>query len=745
MKIQYVIINFLILAGLLVLVGRKMVKRIFSDRRARILRELDEVDEIERAAPPEKPDPDRAAMGDESLTAAGESARANLAQEQALAGSGVAQMEAFGERECREIHRIMIQKTKRKFFQVMKENVARTFSQEPYLSRMRAKEAAQVDEILSRIELTPGDMAYLRYHGVLYVTLTSTYKLDPALVKKVDEATTALLDTVGGRTSLWVLEDPSLIGGLRLRIGDTVYDCTVAEELYHFEKSISRAPVTSEEIVGAVLEEFTQKAQTTEPKLHIYQLGRVLQISDGICWMDGLIDIMYGEVVEFDCGERGMVLDIQPQRVGCVVFGEYETIESGSKVRRVGRIASVPVGDALLGRVVNPIGDPIDGEGYIYATEKRPVECRAPGILDRAAVTKPLHTGLKAIDSLVPIGRGQRELIIGDRQTGKTSIALDAIINQKGKDTVCIYVAIGQKDTTIAEIRMRLAQYGAMEYTTIVAATASDSAAIQYMAPFAGTAMAEYFMYAGRDVLIIYDDLSKHAVAYRELSLLLHRPSGREAYPGDIFYLHSRLLERSAHLSEELGGGSITALPIIETQAGDISAYIPTNVISITDGQIFLESELFHEGQRPAINVGLSVSRVGGAAQTKLMKQMSASLRTKLAQYRELADFTQLGTDVDEDTRRTLDAGAHLMEALKQGRFHPLEDWQQALLLFAVSEGCADGVALEDMETFEKGLFAFFEKNCGALADGLKTGKKQTPEQLADIRTALGEYKKSIA
>lgn len=745
MKIQYVIINFLILAGLLVLVGRKMVKRIFSDRRARILRDLDEVDEIERAAPPEKPDPDRAAIDDESLIAAGESARANLAQEQALADSGVAQMEAFGERECREIHRIMIQKTKRKFFQVMKEHVARTFSQEPYLSRMRAKEAAQVDEILPQIKLTPGDMAYLRYHGVLYVTLTSTYKLDPALVKKVDEATTALLDTVGGRTSLWVLEDPSLIGGLRLRIGDTVYDCTVAEELYHFEKSISRAPVTSEEIVGAVLEEFTQKAQTTEPKLHIYQLGRVLQISDGICWMDGLIDIMYGEVVEFDCGERGMVLDIQPQRVGCVVFGEYETIESGSKVRRVGRIASVPVGDALLGRVVNPIGDPIDGEGYIDASQRRPVECQAPGILDRAAVTKPLHTGLKAIDSLVPIGRGQRELIIGDRQTGKTAIALDAIINQKGKDTVCIYVAIGQKDTTIAEIRMRLAQYGAMEYTTIVAATASDSAATQYLAPFAGTAMAEYFMYAGRDVLIIYDDLSKHAVAYRELSLLLHRPSGREAYPGDIFYLHSRLLERSAHLSQELGGGSITALPIIETLAGDISAYIPTNVISITDGQIFLESELFHEGQRPAINVGLSVSRVGGAAQTKLMKQMSASLRTKLAQYRELADFTQLGADVDEDTRRTLDAGTHLMEALKQGRFNPLEDWQQALLLFAVSEGCADRVALDEMESFEKGLFVFFADSRADIVEDLKTGKKQTPEQLDRIRRALDEYKKTLA
>ncbi len=745
MKIQYVIINFLLLAGLLFLFCRKLVARIFTGRRTRILQELDEAERIENSPPPEMPDPAYAAAGDERLAQAGEAARAAVAQERALAESGVARMEAFGERECREIHRIMIQKTKRKFFQVMKDKVAETFSKEPYLSRMRAREPAQIDDILTQIKLTPGDMAYLRYHGVLYVTLTSAYKLDPALVKKVDEATTALLDTVNGRTSLWVLEDPSLIGGVRLRIGDTVYDHTVSEELYHFEKNISRAPVTSDEIVEEVLQEFNEMARTTEPKLHVYQLGRVLQISDGICWMDGLIDIMYGEVVEFDCGERGMVLDIQPQRVGCVVFGEYENIESGSKVRRVGRIASVPVGEGLLGRVVNPIGDPVDGEGYIYAAEKRPVECRAPGILDRAAVSDPLHTGLKAIDALVPIGRGQRELIIGDRQTGKTAIALDAIINQKGKDTVCVYVAIGQKDTTIAEIRSRLAQYGALEYTTIVAATASDSAATQYLAPFAGTAMAEYFMYAGRDVLIIYDDLSKHAVAYRELSLLLHRPSGREAYPGDIFYLHSRLLERSAHLSEELGGGSITALPIIETQAGDISAYIPTNVISITDGQIFLESELFHEGQRPAINVGLSVSRVGGAAQTRLMKQMSASLRTKLAQYRELADFTQLGTDMDPDTKRALDSGAHLMEALKQGRFDPLDDWQQALLLFAVSDGYADGVPLDGMEGFEKGLFAYFEKSCAPLAEQLKTGRKQTPEQLAAIRAALDEYKKTVA
>ncbi len=734
MEIQYVVINFLILVGILVLFGRKTVIGIFKTRREKIDRDLDWAEEVENTPPPV---PEEAVLEEEDLNG-----KNGAAQERALASAKVAQMQSFGDRECREIHRKMIEKTKTKFYQVMKEQVKEVFSKEPYLGRMQALGEAQIDEILSRIELTPGDMTYLKYHDVLYVTLTSAFPLKQDLVRKVDEATTKLLARVGGKTSLWVREDPELIGGLRLRIGDTVYDYTVAEELYHYEKSISRAPITTDEPVEEVLSEFLEKAENFQPKIHVYQLGRVMQVSDGICWMDGLADIMYGEVVEFDCGERGMVLDIQPDRIGCVIFGEYENIESGSRVRRVGRIASVPVGDALLGRVVDAIGNPVDGEGYIYASEKRPIECHAPAILDRAPVSRPLHTGIKAIDSLVPIGRGQRELIIGDRQTGKTAIALDAIINQKGKNTVCIYVAIGQKDTTVAEIKDKLQQNGAMEYTTIVSANASGSAATQYIAPFSGTAMAEYFMYSGRDVLIIYDDLSKHAVAYRELSLLLHRPSGREAYPGDIFYLHSRLLERSAQLSEEMGGGSITALPIIETLAGDISAYIPTNVISITDGQIFLESELFLEGQRPAINVGLSVSRVGGAAQTKLMKQMSASLRTRLAQYRELADFTQFGTDMDEDTKRILDSGARLMEALKQGRFRPLEDWKQALLLFAVSEGYAENVPLEGMSQFEEELFAFFEKARGSLVETLKTGKKADGALLDEIRTALGEFTK---
>lgn len=734
MEIQYVIINFLILAGIIILFCRKTIIGLFSTRRQKILRELDEAEAQEKAELPELP-------ASEPLEASLPESQ-KVAEERLAAEKKLARMKAFGKRECDEIHRIMIDKVKKEFFKVLEKNVEEVFSKEPYLSKMREKEGAIVEKILGMIKLTPGDMAYLKRHDVLYVTMISAHPLDEALVKRVDEATTALLETVGGKTSLWVLQEPSFIGGLRLRIGDTVYDGTVSEELYQFESGIKKEPISSEEAAKEVLAEFSQKACSVVPKIHVYQLGRVLQVSDGICWMDGLADIMYGEVVEFECGERGMVLDIQPDRIGCVIFGEYENIESGSKVRRVGRIAAVPVGESLLGRVVDAVGNPVDGMGHLSYSETRPIEHPAPGIPDRAPVGRPLHTGIKAIDALVPIGRGQRELIIGDRQTGKSAIALDAIINQKGKDTICIYVAIGQKETFVAEIKERLEQQGAMDYTIIVAANASGSAATQYIAPFSGTAMAEYFMYSGKDVLIIYDDLSKHAVAYRELSLLLHRPSGREAYPGDIFYLHSRLLERSAQLSEKFGGGSITALPIIETLAGDISAYIPTNVISITDGQIFLESELFHEGQRPAINVGLSVSRVGGAAQTKLMKQMASSLRTKLAQYRELADFTQLGTDVDEDTKKTLNAGAHLMEALKQGRYQPLEDWMQALLLFAVSEGYADDLSLEETAAFEQGLIAYFGKACVSIVERLKTGAKADQALLEEIRAAMASFSK---
>ncbi len=732
MEIQYVIINFLILVAVLVIVGRKTVKKLFGGRYERINKELDRAEEIEKL-----PVPSSAEFSAETPVA---DCSEDINKAESLVAEKIASIEAFGEREKSEVHRGMIEDARKELFSVMKENVIKLFSYEKYHNAIRALDRQVIDEILKKISLTPGDMAYLKHHDVLYVTLTSAYPLEKDIVEDVDKVTSQMLEAVGGKTSLWVLEDKELIGGLRLRIGDTVYDGTVAEELYQFGKNLSREPIMHGDTVGHLIQEFTEKAESFKPHIHKYQLGRVMTVSDGICWMDGLADIMYGEVVEFECGERGMVLDIQQNRIGCVIFGEFEHIESGSRVRRVGRIASVPVGECLLGRVVDALGNPIDAMGYLPYKETRPIEYKAPGILDRAPVNSPLHTGIKAIDALVPIGKGQRELIIGDRQTGKTAIAIDTIINQKGKDTVCIYVAIGQKDTLVAEIKEKLEAHGAMEYTTIIAVPASASAALQYIAPFSGSAMAEYFMYEGKDVLIVYDDLSKHAVAYRELSLLLHRPSGREAYPGDIFYLHSRLLERAAHLSDELGGGSITALPIIETLAGDISAYIPTNVISITDGQIFLDAELFNEGQRPAVNVGLSVSRVGGAAQTPSMKKVSSSLRTRLAQYRELAEFMQFGSDIDEETKKTLASGRLLTEALRQPRYAPVEDNMQTVLIFAVSEGYADGISPDDMESFERELYSYFREERKELALKLKEAKKFDDELRNELREALSEF-----
>lgn len=732
MEIQYVIINFLILVTVLVLVGRKTVKRIFGGRYEKINKELDRAEEIEKLSVPELNEPSAEVFAVDCSE--------DIKKAESLVAEKIASIEAFREREKSEIHRIMIEAARKELFSVMQENVISLFSYEKYLNEIKALDRTVINEILERISLTPGDMAYLKHHDVLYVTLTAAYPLSQDIIDDVDRVTMQMLEAVGGKTSLWVLEDPSLIGGLRLRIGDTVYDGTISEELYQFRKTLSREPIMHDDTVGHLIQEFTAKAENFTPQIYKYQLGRVMTVSDGICWMDGLADIMYGEVVEFECGERGMVLDIQQNRIGCVIFGDFTNIESGSRVRRVGRIASVPVGECLLGRVVDALGNPIDAMGYLPYKETRPIEYKAPGILDRAPVNAPLHTGIKAIDALVPVGKGQRELIIGDRQTGKTAIAVDTIINQKGKDTVCIYVAIGQKDTLVAEIKEKLEAHGAMEYTTIIAVPASASAALQYIAPFSGSAMAEYFMYAGKDVLIVYDDLSKHAVAYRELSLLLHRPSGREAYPGDIFYLHSRLLERAAHLSDELGGGSITALPIIETLAGDISAYIPTNVISITDGQIFLDAELFNEGQRPAVNVGLSVSRVGGAAQTPLMKKVSSSLRTRLAQYRELAEFMQFGSDIDEETKRTLASGRLLTEALRQPRYTPIEDSMQAILIFAVSEGYADKISPDAVEKFEKDLYKYFLEEKNELLLEMKKAKKFDDKLKASLKEALSIF-----
>ena len=472
------------------------------------------------------------------------------------------------------------------------------------------------------------------------------------------------------------------------------------------------------------------------------EIGTVLTVGDGIVRASGLSNCMAGELLAFENGAYGLAQNLEENRVSIVLLGTDDGISEGQTVKRTGKVVSVPVGDALLGRVVDALGQPIDGKGQVSAYEYRPIERHAPGICDRQPVKEPLQTGIKAIDSMIPIGRGQRELIIGDRQTGKTAIAVDTIINQKGKGVICIYVAIGQKASTIAKIVSTLKKHGAMDYSIIVAATASDPAPLQYIAPYAGTAMAEYFMYQGKDVLIVYDDLSKHAVAYRALSLLLERSPGREAYPGDVFYLHSRLLERSSRLSDKLGGGSITALPIIETQAGDVSAYIPTNVISITDGQIFLESNLFFSGMRPAVNVGLSVSRVGGAAQTKAMKKAAGSIRIDLAQYREMEVFTQFSSDLDDDTKEQLQYGKGLMELLKQPLCQPLSMAEQVITLWTATHKIFLNVEVKKIKETQKGMLEYFKNAHPEIIAELNEAKALSDELGEKILAAAREYVK---
>ena len=495
--------------------------------------------------------------------------------------------------------------------------------------------------------------------------------------------------------------------------------------------------INPDEIISILKEEIKNYDEISKDQ----EVGTVISVGDGIATVYGIDHAMYGEVVTFENGLKGMVQDVRANSMGCILFGKDTGIKEGTKVARTGKQAGIPVGDKFIGRIVNALGEPIDGKGEIQAEEYRPIENPAPGIIDRKSVTVPLETGIISIDSMFPIGRGQRELIIGDRQTGKTSIATDTIINQKGKDVICIYVAIGQKASTVAKVVSNLEKYGAMEYTTVFSATASDCAPLQYIAPYAGTALAEYFMYQGKDVLIVYDDLSKHAVAYRALSLLLERSPGREAYPGDVFYLHSRLLERSSRLSEEAGGGSITALPIIETQAGDVSAYIPTNVISITDGQIFLESDLFFSGMRPAVNVGLSVSRVGGAAQTKAMKKASGSVRIDLAQYREMEVFTQFSSDLDEATTAQLKYGSCLMELLKQPLCSPLSLHQQVITLCVATHKLMVDVEKKEIKKYQKDLLEYFDNVYPEIGKEIETTKQLSDELVEKIVKAAEEFR----
>ncbi len=488
-----------------------------------------------------------------------------------------------------------------------------------------------------------------------------------------------------------------------------------------------------------------QQIERYQVDLNVDDVGTVIEVGDGIARIHGLEKAMAGELLEFPGGVYGMVLNLEEDNVGAVLLGGELLIKEGDTVRRTGRIMQVPVGEAMIGRVVNAIGQPVDGKGPIDTTEFRPVEYRAPGIADRQSVKEPLQTGIKAIDAMIPIGRGQRELIIGDRGTGKTAIAIDTILNQKGQGVICIYVAIGQKSSTVARVVHTLEEAGAMEYTIVVAATASDSAPLQYLAPYAGVTMGEYFMYKGGAVLCVYDDLSKHATAYRAMSLLLRRPPGREAYPGDVFYLHSRLLERAAKLSDELGGGSITALPVIETLAGDVSAYIPTNVISITDGQIFLESELFYSGTRPAINAGISVSRVGGSAQIKAMKQVAGRLRLDLAQYREMAAFAQFGSDLDKATKALLDRGQRMTEILKQPQYEPVPVEEQVLTIYAGVNGYLDSIPASEVVHFEQDFIKFMKANYAEIGKTIREKKVIDKETEAALKEALKEFKDTFA
>ena len=536
-------------------------------------------------------------------------------------------------------------------------------------------------------------------------------------------------------------EDASLAGGFRLEVGSDIYDWSLQGRMQQLRQRIE-ALDNSDNVLPLMRQTIEDWAPSTKPE----EMGTVLTVGDEIATIAGLEDAVYGEVLVFSNGIKGMVQELRPGQLCCVLFGDSSGIEAGDPVRRTGKVAGVPVGEGFLGRVVDALGSPIDGAGPIQADAYYPVERPAPGIIDRQPVNQPMETGLLAIDALFPIGRGQRELIIGDRQTGKTAVALDTILNQKGKNVVCIYVAIGQKASSVALLAENLRRRGAMDYCIIVNASASDSASLQYIAPYAGTSIGEYFMHQGRDVLIVYDDLSKHAIAYRALSLLLERSPGREAYPGDVFYLHSRLLERSAHLSDEKGGGSMTALPIIETQAGDVSAYIPTNVISITDGQLYLESSLFFSGQRPAVNVGLSVSRVGGDAQTKAMKKAAGAMRLDLAQYREMEVFTQFSSDLDDATKRQLTYGQGLMRLLRQKQYSPLSQHEQVITLVAALNHVLQDIPVEQISGAQRQMLDWFAGQDAALCQRIDSTGLLTEDDRQQIlslaRTFVAQYQK---
>ncbi|WP_294497196.1 F0F1 ATP synthase subunit alpha [uncultured Gemmiger sp.] len=581
----------------------------------------------------------------------------------------------------------------------------------------------------------------LAAEGGVECQVTCARQPDEATQKAIREAVCKLR---GAKNAVLEIKiDPSILGGFVLDVDGVTYDRSVKGRLDRLARGMQDAPETDD--ISKLADQMKSVIAGNADDMDAVETGRVIEVGDGIVNVSGLRRAVYGELVEFDNGTSGIVLDLRRKRTGVILLGSQEGLTEGSLCRRTGRPADVPVGDALIGRTVDALGRPIDGMGPIDTTERYPIEHEAPGVISREPVNQPMQTGILAIDAMVPIGRGQRELIIGDRQTGKTAIAVDAILNQKGQNMICIYVAIGQKESTVARLRETFKQYGAMAYTIIVSATAGEGAPMQYIAPYAGAAMGEYFMAHGKDVLIVYDDLSKHAVAYRTLSLLLRRSPGREAYPGDVFYLHSRLLERACRVTKEYGGGSMTALPIVETQAGDVSAYIPTNVISITDGQIYLETGLFHSGQRPAVNVGLSVSRVGGSAQTRAIKKTAGTLRIDLARYRELEVFTQFSSDLDPETRKALDHGKRMMALLRQPRCTPMAVSRQAVILYIATNGLLSDVPVEEVNRFSNEFVDLLEREQPALISEIDETGALSGTATEQIRTTLDSYKKQVS
>ena len=745
MDIIWKIVNFIILFGALYLICRKMnlFDKMFGSRRRGI---GEEIENSEKAKAQAK------ALGEdiEKARAENEERKQQLLKDaEAQAEADGAAIAAAGEQEAKSLVE-NAEKSEAQLMAQMRDRVSsdavrrvaeitaevlRNGNFEDSKQALNDKFIEQIKELVSAM---PSDILNMNELKKLDISIKSAQPLSDEEMKKLTQIICETFISCHNEV------DSDVIGGVRMQVGDTVYDGTLAHTIDRLSQDVEDNTRQSDSQMRSIADGIKQQLEKVNGDIDVFQTGEVITLGDGICRVSGLADVMAGEMLEFPGGLKGMVQDLDKNNVGVVLLGPFGHLQEGDSVRRTGRIVEVPVGDALIGRVVDAMGSPIDGKGPIKTDSFRPVESPAPSVLSRQPVSVPLQTGLKAIDALVPIGRGQRELIIGDRQTGKTAIALDAIINQKGKDVICIYVAIGQKESTVSSVVEKLRSHGAMDYTIVVAATASEPAPMLYIAPYAGAAMGEYFMYNGKDVLIVYDDLSKQATAYREISLLLQRPPGREAYPGDVFYLHSRLLERAARLNAESGGGSMTALPIIETQAGDISAYIPTNVISITDGQIFLESDLFHSGVRPAINVGLSVSRVGGAAQLGAMKQVAGRLRVDLAQYRELASFAQFGSDLDKSTRDTLHRGARMTEVLKQGQYVPMSAADQVIAIFAVSEGYADDLELSDIARFESELIDYVNRSYPEFQGEVLSGKKLSADQQAKLKECIVNFKKTF-